>query len=129
MKPKPVTVLWSGSTDVLKVAYIRCLNGQVPEAFELWALVDDGVREFHPYARVLNEALNASVEFIYVFCITQHVGIRVDYTPNIFIHSWGVNATDMIPANVSTITRRAYDPIFLNHGFVLRSNHERLTLN
>ena len=34
----------------------------------------------------------------------------------------------MLPHNVSTITRRAYDPIIFFHGFVLRSNHERLKL-
>ena len=34
----------------------------------------------------------------------------------------------MIPPNISTITRRAYDPIVNFHGFVLRSNHERLRL-
>ena len=53
---------------------------------------------------------------------------RVDYTPNIFFHSWGVIPTDMIPANVSTVTWRAYDPICSFHRFVLRSNHERLRL-
>ena len=73
-------------------------------------------------------ALNNSVEFLDVVCTTQHVGSRVDYTPNIFVHSWGVNPTDMIPANVSTVTRRAYDPICSFHGFFLRSNHERLRL-
>ena len=50
--PQPVTVLQSDSADAIEVPYIRCLHGQVPEAFELWALVDDGVRELHPYARV-----------------------------------------------------------------------------
>ena len=34
----------------------------------------------------------------------------------------------MFSPNVSTITRRAYDPIVSFHGFVLRSNHERLIL-
>ena len=34
----------------------------------------------------------------------------------------------MFPPNVSTITWRAYDPIVTFHGFVLRSNHERLRL-
>ena len=42
--PQPVTVLRSGSADVIEVLYIRCLNGWVPEAFELWALADNGVR-------------------------------------------------------------------------------------
>ena len=49
---QPVTVLSSGSTDVINVPYIRCLNGRVPEAFELWDLAEDRVREVHPYARV-----------------------------------------------------------------------------
>ena len=50
--PEPVTVLRSGSADAIEVAYIRCLHGQVPEAFELWDLVEDGVNEVHLYARV-----------------------------------------------------------------------------
>ena len=40
---QPVTVLWSSSADIIEVLYIRYLNGQVTEAFELWALADDGV--------------------------------------------------------------------------------------
>ena len=114
---QPVTVFRSGSADVIKVPYILCLNGWVPEAFELWALADDRVREVHLYARVrlLSEfredtfhthlfisrrfqipflgrrALNNSVEFLDVVCTTQHIGSRVNYTPNIFVHSWGVN--------------------------------------
>ena len=35
----------------------------------------------------------------------------------------------MIPDNVSTITRRAYDTIVSFHGFILGSNHKRLRLN
>ena len=50
--PKPVTVLRSGSSDVTEVPYIRCLNCRMPEAFELWDLADNGVREVHSYARV-----------------------------------------------------------------------------
>ena len=49
---QPVTVLLYGSADALEVLYIRCLNGRVSEAFEVWALAEDGVREVHPYARV-----------------------------------------------------------------------------
>ena len=71
--------------------------------------------------------LNTSVKFLDAFRVTQHVGSCVDYTPNIFVHSWGVYPTDTITANVSTITRRAYDPIRSFHGLVLRSNHERLS--
>ena len=73
-------------------------------------------------------ALNNSVEFLKVVRTIQHIGSCVDYTPNIFVRSWGVNLTDMIPANVSTITRRAYDPIVYFRGFILRSNHDRLRL-
>ena len=43
---QPVTVLRSGSADALEVPYIRCLNGRVPEAFEVWDLSEDGVHEF-----------------------------------------------------------------------------------
>ena len=37
--PQPVTVLHSGSADVIEVLYIRCLNGRVPECYELWFLL------------------------------------------------------------------------------------------
>ena len=67
-------------------------------------------------------ALNDSVKFLDIFRTTQHVGTRVNYTPNISVHSWGVNLTDTITTNVSTITRRAYDPIVSFHGFILRFN-------
>ena len=50
--PQPFTVLWSGSSDVIEILYICCLNGQVPEAFEIWALADDGVCEDQPCTRV-----------------------------------------------------------------------------
>ena len=69
-----------------------------------------------------------SVEFLNVVRVTQHVGSRVNNTPNISIQSWGVNTNDTIPPNVSTITRRAYDHIRNFHGFVFRSNHDRLRL-
>ena len=45
-----------------------------------------------------------------------------------FFHFWGVNPTDTIPPNVSTITRNAHDTIRTFHGFFLQSNHERLRL-
>ena len=43
-------------------------------------------------------------------------------------HSWGVNPTYMIPPNVSTITRRAYNLPVNFHRLFLRSNHKRLRL-
>ena len=102
--PQPVTVLQSGSADVIEVPYIRCINGRLPKAFEFWALAEDGFREVHPYARVKLRSkfredtfqnflfnaqqfqipflgrrdLNMSVEFLDVFRVTQHVGSRVD---------------------------------------------------
>ena len=72
--------------------------------------------------------MNNCVEFLDVVRTTQHVRSRVDYTPIIFVHSWGINTTDMFPPNVSTINQRTYDPIRSFHGFVLRSNHECLRL-
>ena len=50
--PQLLTVLRSGSGDKIEVPYIRCLNGRVPECYDLWALAEDGVREVHPYTRV-----------------------------------------------------------------------------
>ena len=124
----------------------------MPKCYELWALAEDGFCEVHPYARfrvlsvfredtfhihffnsrrlqipfLCSRAVNSSVKSFHIVRVTQHVGIRVDYTPNIFVQSWGINPTDTITANVSTITRRAYDHIVTFHGFVLWSNHERL---
>ena len=152
--PQPVTVICSVRGDEIEVPYICCIDGRVPEFYELWALAEDGVREVHPYDRVRllslfredtfhthffnsrrfqipflgRRAVNESVEFINVVRTTQHVQSRVDYIPNIFAHSWGINPTDMFPPNASTITRNAYNPIVTYHGFVLRSNHKRLRL-
>ena len=72
--------------------------------------------------------MNNSVEFLDDFRTTQHVRSRVNYTPNLFVHSWGINPTDILPPNVSNITRRDHDPIVNFHGFVLQSNHNRLRL-
>ena len=72
--------------------------------------------------------MNKSVEFLDVARTTQYVQSCFDYTPNIFVHSWGVNPTDMFTPNVSTITRSAYNLPVTFHRFVLRSNHERLRL-
>ena len=46
--PQPGTVLRSGSGDKVKVPYFCCLNGWVPECFELWALAEDIVHEVYP---------------------------------------------------------------------------------
>ena len=38
--PHPVQALRSGRGGEIDVPYIRCLDGQVPEAFELWDLTE-----------------------------------------------------------------------------------------
>ena len=51
--PDPVLVSYAGSDAVDPfVSYIVCLNGRVPERYEVWRLNRDGVREVHPTARV-----------------------------------------------------------------------------
>ena len=51
--PDPVRVIYSGSDDTIEqVPHIFCINGRVPEMYELWALNAEGVREVHPFARV-----------------------------------------------------------------------------
>ena len=43
--PDPVRVLYSGSDYTIEqVPYIFCINGRVPEMYELWALNAQGVR-------------------------------------------------------------------------------------
>ena len=151
---QPVQVLCSGRGGKIDVPYIRCLDGRVPEAYELWDIAEDEFCEVHPYNRVrllyefredtfhthffnlqrfqipflCRRAVNDSVKFLDVVYTTQHVQIRVDYTPNIFIQSWGVNRINMSPPNVSTITRCAYNLPVTLHGLVLRSNHKILIL-
>ena len=73
--------------------------------------------------------MNESVEFFDVVRTTQHVQSRVaSWIPNIFVHSWVLYPTTMIPPNVYTMTRHAYNLPVTFHGLVLRSNQERLRL-
>ena len=142
--PDTVIVLYYGSDDTIdQVTYIVCLNGRVPEMYELWALNAQVVREVYPFARVrlfdnfredtfknflLNSrrcripfivriSMNNSVKFIPFANVTSDVEVFI-YTPNIFVHDWGTNPT-MIYRTVSNITQRAYDPITTQRGFVL----------
>ena len=51
--PDPVLVSYAGSNAAAPaVSYIVCLNGRVPERYEVWRLNRDGVCEVHPTARV-----------------------------------------------------------------------------
>ena len=51
--PDPVFVRYPGSDAAASsVKYIVCLNGQVPERYDVWSLNAHGVREVHLTARV-----------------------------------------------------------------------------
>ena len=51
--PDPVLVSYAGSNAATpSVSYIVCLNGRVPERYEVWRLNRDGFREVHLTARV-----------------------------------------------------------------------------
>ena len=135
--PDPVLVSYTGSDAAApSVSYIVCLNGWVPERYEVWRLNRDGVREVHPTAWVklftlFDEntsrrtfydswrfrvpfigcnGLNGSVEFIYYSDVTSYSSSHIVSTQNIFIHSWRQNPT-MIGPNCSNYTWRAYVPM------------------
>ena len=49
----PIRVIYSGSDDKIEQdTYIVCLNGWVPEMYELWALNAQGVLEVHSFAQI-----------------------------------------------------------------------------
>ena len=51
--PDPVFVCYPGSNaDASSNKYIVCLNGRVPERYEVWSLNSQRVREVHPIDRV-----------------------------------------------------------------------------
>ena len=50
--PRPAQALRSGRGGEIEVAYIRCIGGREPEAFELWAFAEDVIREVHLFSRV-----------------------------------------------------------------------------
>ena len=103
VSPQPVQSLRSGRGDEINVPYIRCLDGRMPEAYEIWALAEDRVCEVHLSAsvRILDDFredtfhthffnarrfqitfldsryMNMSVEFLNAARATQQVGSRV----------------------------------------------------
>ena len=152
--PQPVQALCSGRGGKIDVLYIRCLDGRVPEAYELWAISEYGVREVHPPDRVRiledfredtfhahffnawrlqipflgRRSGNMSVKFIDAARATQQVGSCVTTcTENICVHSWGPYPT-MIHHTFSTIKWRAYNSPVNPHALEFRANHERLWL-
>ena len=150
----PSKALCSGRGVEINVPYICCLDGQVPEAFQLWDFAEDGVFQVHLYARVklldyfredtfyshfFNARLiqtsflgcrsvNMSVNFLDAPRSTQKVGSRVaTWTKNIFVYSWGPYPT-VIPHTFSTIKRRAYAVPIIPHALSCRANHKHLRL-
>ena len=49
---RTVQYIPSGREDEIEIAYICCIDGREPEAFELWAFAEDGICKVHPYAWV-----------------------------------------------------------------------------
>ena len=113
--PDPVLVSYAGSDAATpSVSYIVCINGRVPERYEVWCLNRHGVREVHLTARVKlftlfdkntfqstfydarrcrvpfisRKGLNGSVEFIRYSDVTSDSAAHIISTKNIFIHSW-----------------------------------------
>ena len=50
--PRPVQALHYVRGGEIEVAYICCIEGWDPEAFELWAFAEDRICEVYPFARV-----------------------------------------------------------------------------
>ena len=50
--PHPDQALCSDRGGGIEVAYICCINGREPKAFELWAFDEGGISKVHPFARV-----------------------------------------------------------------------------
>ena len=151
----PAQALCSGRRGEIEIAYICCIGVREPEAFELWAFSEDGIREVHPFARVQisddftednfyshffnarqiqipflgRRSVKGSVQWIDVPRAAPQSGSRVaTWTENTFVYSWGTYPTVILP-NVSTIRQRAIDSVHVNpHTLACRANHERLQL-
>ena len=150
----PVFVCYPGSNAAASlIKYIVCLNGRVPERYEVWSLNTHGVREVHPTTQVKLFDLFAEYTFRSTFfnlrrCRVPFIGHRsvnssikftrfadviVDSTSeiisnrNISVHPWGKYPTLIGPA-CSNYTCRAYIPITCQKGFNQRCDHERLRL-
>ena len=152
--PDPVFVRYPGSDAAASsVKYIVCMNGRVPERYEVWSVNRHGVCEVHLPARVKlfdlsaednfrstfydsrrcrvpfigRRSVNGSVEFIRFADIIADSNSEIISTRNIFVHPWGKYPTLIGPA-CSKYTCRAYIPITCQKGFKHRCEHERLRL-
>ena len=149
--PDLILIRYAGSDAAgPAVSYIVCLNGRVPETYEVWRLNRDGVCEVHPTARVKlftlfdensfrstfndsqgfrvpfigRQSVNGSVEFLHDSDVTSDSSCHIISTQNFFLHSWG-NYPTMIRPTCSNYTSRAYVPITCQEGFKKRCEHER----
>ena len=122
----PVLVRYDGSDAAApSVSYIFCINGRVPERYEVWCLNGHGVCEFHLTARVKLfdlfdennfwstfydsrrccvpfigcKGLNGSVEFILYLDVIADSTSDIISTRNIFVHSWGKYPTMIWPSH------------------------------
>ena len=135
------------------VKFIFCLNGRVPERYEVWSLNAQGVREVHPTSRVKLfdlfaedtfrstfynsrrcrvpfigcRSVNGSIEFIRFADVIADSTSDIISTRNIFVHPWGKYPTLIGPA-CSKYTFCAYISITCQKGFNQRCENERLRL-
>ena len=150
----PVFVRYPGSdADSSSFKYIVCLNGRVPERYEVWSLNAQGVREVHPTAWVnlfdlfaedtfrstffnsrichvpfiSRRPVNGSIEFIRYSDIISDSTSDIIYTRNIFVQPWGKYLT-LIGSVCSKYTCSVYIPITCQKGFNQRCEHEHLRL-
>ena len=134
-KPDPVLFRYT-SSDAGVVWYIVCINGRVPEKYELWRLNKAGVREVHSISRIKlldvfaedtfrsilyilqtcrvifigRRSVNGSVEFIRFLNIVENSTSDIISTRNIFVHCLGEYQT-LIDPPCYRYTSRAYVPI------------------
>ena len=123
--PDPVFVRHPGSDAVASlVKYIVCINGRVPERYEVWSLNVHRVREVHPTARVKlfdlfaedtfrstfynsrrfrvpfigRRSVNGSIKFIRFADVIADSTSDIISTRNISVHPWGKYPTLIGPA-------------------------------
>ena len=140
-KPDPVFIRYT-SSDAGIVRYIVCINGRVPESYELWRLNAAGVREVHPIARIKllddfmedtfrsifyisqtcrvifidRQSVNGSVEFIRFSNIVEDSTSEIIFTRNVLNHCWCEHPT-LIDPPCSRYTSCAYVLITIQKGF------------
>ena len=132
--PNPILVCYPGSgAAASSLAYIVCLHGRVPEKYEIWSMIAQGVREVHTLAwvRIFDDftednfqttfynsqrcripfigrrLLNGSADFIRFTNVTSDSTLNIISTRNIFVHPWG-NYPTLIGPTCSNYTCRAY---------------------